>query len=140
MKKRIVNALICMCMVVAAFSVNVFASSGSGKVRVPVNGYQVSAVKGITRSGSYSYAKVRADSVAPVPPYVIDNFTKCKARLFDYNNELKAISDWYTLTEGNDYTKLTIYEGSLSKKKFNLNFKGNNNNYAADVCFSYNGV
>ena len=140
MKKRIINALICMCMVVAAFSVNVFASNGNGHVQVPKSGYQVLAEQGITRTGSYSYAKVRADSVTPVPPYGADTFTKCQARLFDCNNTLKAISDWYTLTEGSDYTKLKIYEGCYSKNKFNLNFKGNNSNYAAEVYYSYKGL
>lgn len=140
MKKRIINALICMCMVVAAFSVNVFASSGSGTCRVPKNGYQVSGKQGITRTGKYSYVKVRANSVAPVPPYLIDNFSKCKARLFNSNNTLKAITDWYTLTEGSNYTNLIIYEGYLSQKKVDLNFKGNNSSFAADISFSYDGV
>jgi len=140
MKKRIINALICMCMVVAAFSVNVFASNGSGHVQVPKSGYQVLAVKDITRTKAYSYAKVKADSVTPVTPYGSDTFTKCKARLFNSNNTLKAITDWYTLTEGKDYTKLYIYEGSLSQSKFDLHFKGNNSNYAAEIYFSYKGL
>lgn len=127
-------------MVVAAFSVNVFASDGSGQVQVPKSGYQVLAEQGITRTGAYSYARVRVEAVTPVMPYKTDNFSKCKARLFDCNNTLKAITDWYTLTEGSDYTKLDIYEGCMSKKKFNLNFKGNNNNYAAEVYYSYKGL
>ena len=129
-----------MCMVVAAFSVNVFASSGTGSCTVPKNGYQVLGKQGITRSQEYSYVKVRADAVTPVRPYKTDNFSKCKARLFNCNNTLLAVSDWYTLTEGSNYTNLSIYEGSLSQKKVNLNFKGNNNNYAAVIYFSYDGV
>lgn len=139
MKQKIANTLICICLVVGMLSVNVFASSGSGRVTVPSNGGNVLAVKGATRTGNYPYVKVKADAVTPTGNYNNDWFTKCKTRLYKNDTTATAISNWYTLTEGHDYTKVQIYEGVQSLKKFNINFKGNNENYAAVVYYSYQG-
>lgn len=139
MKQRVMNTLICICVVISMFSINVIASSGSGNITVPQNGHHVLAVNGATRTTDYSYVNVKADAVTPVPPYRSDWFTKCRTRLFKNDTTSTPISEWYTLTEGSNYTQVYIYEGMRSLKKFNINFKGNNNDYAAVVYYSYQG-
>lgn len=140
MKKILVNTFILACIVIGMFSVNVFASSGSGSLTVPKNGVSMVAVRGATRSGNWGCVYVTAKAVTPIPPYSFDNYTKCKACLYLNNNQAIEISDWYTLKEGEVNSKLYLKEGRLLVKKFNLNFKGNSNSCAAEIHYSYNGM
>ena len=126
-------------MIVLMVSANVFASSGSGNVTVPVNCVSTLAVNGATRTTNYSYVSVKANSVTPIPPYSTDNFTKCKVRLFKHDSTGTCISNNYTLTEGANYTSVYLYEGYHSLSSFNINFAGNNPDYGAVVYYQYNG-
>lgn len=116
-----------------------FASSGSGTVRVADKGVMTQAVVGATRTRRYSYVSVKADSVYPDKTGIKDDYTKCKARLYHNTESNVCISESYTLVEGNDYTKIKIYEGYQDQEYFDLCIAGNNKTLTAYVAYSYKG-
>ena len=123
-------------MIVMVFSMQVMASSGSGSFTVPVGSRFFVAKSDISRTGSYSYIKVKAESVIPTSEGVSDTYTKCKAKLF-LNGSVR--SDEKVLTEGTQY-KLYIYEGYLHERYVDLAFAGNNPNYDAKIFYTYDGL
>lgn len=139
MKKKISVIAALALLLAMNFSMNAFASSGSGQVIVGTRCNFVTGVSGVTRTTNYSYVEVKADSVYPIGIYDTDNFTRCKVQLYVNDSTSTAISNSVTLTEGNDYSQITIYEGYLSLPQVNICFAGNNPNYGAVIDFSYDG-
>lgn len=119
-------------------SVYSFASSGSGTVKVVKGSVMTQAKTGITRTGNYNYARVKATSIYPTGNYTTDNYTKCKVRLYHNTKNSTPISSTYTITEGS-WNDITINNGYLAQKKFDLCFAGNDPALDAYVVYAYNG-
>ncbi len=139
MKKKISIIMTLALLIVMTISMNSFASSGSGQVRVGMNSVYVTGASGVSRTRNYSYVSVKANSVYPTGTYSQDNFTKCKTRLYKNDSTSTSISNAVTLTEGSSYIPVTIKEGYLSLSKINICFAGNDPSYGAVIDFSYNG-
>ena len=136
MKKLLEKSLAVTLLIIMVVTVNVFAyDTWTGRVKVPTGSTFVVAKTAIKRSLDYKYAIVKADSVYPTGEGKKDTYTRCKTRLY-YNST--AISNVVTLTEGN-LTKVTIYNGHLSKKTFRIKFAGNDPDLSAYVNYYYNG-
>ncbi|MCM1288353.1 MAG: hypothetical protein NC240_08575 [Clostridium sp.] len=139
MKKKLVSEIAILLMMVLMYSNYTMASSGSGSVTVDIGCTFRTGVSGVSRTTSYSYVQVKANSVYPTGTYKEDNFTKCKTALYKNDSTSTRISSIYTLTEGSGYTNVRINEGYLSLTKVNICFAGNDPSYSAVIDFSYNG-
>ncbi|MCM1327741.1 MAG: hypothetical protein NC094_13705 [Bacteroidales bacterium] len=74
-----------------------------------------------TRTGNFSYVEVICHSVYPESG--TDNYSRMQVRLADmYGN---ALSDTYTIKEGSQVNRISLWEGSLSIKDIYYQFRGN---------------
>lgn len=135
-KKKLLNGLAILLMMVMMYSNYAMASSGSSSVTV---GTECIFKTGVSRTTDYNYVRVRADSVYPVGNYDKDNYTKCKTAIYKNDNTSTRISNIYTLTEGHGYSNVEIYNGNLSLAKVNICFAGNDPALGAVIDFSYDG-
>lgn len=88
----------------------------------------------ISRTAKYSY--VQAKCVAVYPTSGSDNFSKIQCTVANSSGTAIAAKDYYTLTEGNAYSNMTIKEGSLNVKTVKFKFRGNSSSGAkADVTY-----
>ncbi len=138
MKKKVLSMLSVVMLLVMVFSLNSFASSGEGSVIVGKNSAMTQAKTGITRTRKYSYVEVTAQSVCPVGEYDEDTYKYCKTRLYHNTIDNRAISDNVKIKESK-LNSITIYEGYLNLKKFDLCFAGNNPDLAAKIFYKYDG-
>ncbi|MCI9369675.1 MAG: hypothetical protein HFH65_05040 [Lachnospiraceae bacterium] len=143
MKKRIISFFSSFLLIAAVlllnFDLSAFAVEKSGTVTVGKNSIMKQAALAIPRSGRYSYASVRADSVYPVGNYDEDNYTQCLTRIYHNTIGNKPISDIYKLTEGYGYYKIYFYDGWNNVSVFDLCFAGNNPNLSAHIAYTYDG-
>lgn len=136
MKKKFINGIAMLLIMVLMYSNYVMASSGTGFVTVPAGCILVTGAYDVPRTTNYSYVQVKANSVYPTGNYDEDTFTKCKTVICK-NDTNEIISNTYTLTEGRGYTNVYIHQGHLSSAKVNIRFAGNDPFLGAVVNFSY---
>ncbi|MGN0151905.1 MAG: hypothetical protein ACI39Q_05470 [Wujia sp.] len=139
MKRKIINGIAMMSMMLMMCTNYVMASTGNGSVTVGTGSVFITGASAVERTTNYDYVQVKANSVYPTGSYSSDNFTKCKTAIYRNDNTSTRISNVYTLTEGNGYSNVKINNGYLSLKKVNICFAGNDPDYGAVVAFSYNG-
>lgn len=137
--KKITATIFLLIMVFSLQNFMIFASSGSGTVKVTKYQAMVQAETGISRSTRYSYVDVTVNSVYPTGTYTEDNFTKCTACIYHHSLPNVMLSQIYTLEEGTGVNHLEIKQGYLNILYVDLYFAGNNPNYEAYVAYTYDG-
>ncbi len=137
MKNKLIKLFAFTMLITIMLSVNSWADfdRGTGTVKVEKGCVMKLAKSNIHRSLDYSYVMVKANSVYPVLEGAVDDYVKCRTRI--YSNGA-PISDVMVLTEG-VLRELPIYNGYLSNSYYDLYFSGNHKDLAAYIAYYYNG-
>ena len=136
MKRKITRISAAILLVAMILTLNTFASSGSGIVKVPKNCVYTYGEHNVTRTRNYSYIRVGIGSVYPTGEYEEDTYQYCYA--VPYSQSI-PIATSKKIKEGTT-ANITLKEGSLNKTSFDLLFAGNSPDLDAWVTYNYNGL
>ena len=125
------------CLLVAATigtSLNVNASVTSVTKLHLLQG-QVITARAATRTGKYSYIRVRCDSVYPDTGGK-DTYTKMQVGVKGVTGS-PTMSGYTTIKEGNDFYNISLYDGTLDNYTIAIYFRGNDPDKSAYADVSY---
>ncbi len=92
------------------------------------------AARSATRTGEYSYVRVKCTAVYPDEDGITDNYTKIRVRVRFVDRT--PLTDVKVIEESKGYYCIHIYEGHLTKKNIQFIFTGNSEVSArADVSY-----
>ena len=137
--KAMTSLIISLAIIIPAIASS--AQSGTGTVTTGHNQVMMQAETNKYRSCSFSHVNIKADAVFPAPGYyVTDNLTYCWTRIYLANSNAVPMSDPTSITEGQGYYWVTVYNSYANTAHYyDICFASPNSN-PATIVYGYDGL